>query len=87
MQGIKPIVEFMTFNFSMQAIDQIINSAAKHYYMWASKISVPIVFAGPNSTAAGVGAQHSQCFPAWYSSVPGLKVLAPYEAVRIAGAL
>lgn len=64
----------MTFNFSMQAIDQIINSAAKHHYMSAGQISCPIVFRGCNGAAAGVGAQHSQCFAAWYSSVPGLKV-------------
>jgi len=66
----------MTFNFAMQAIDQIINSAAKTLYMSAGQISCPIVFRGPNGAAAGVGAQHSQCFAAWYSHVPGLKVLA-----------
>lgn len=80
MQGLKPVVEFMTFNFSMQAIDQIINSAAKIYYMSAGAIGCPIVFRGPNGAAAGVGAQHSQCFAAWYSSVPGLKVVAPYDS-------
>ncbi len=79
-KGLKPIVEFMTFNFSMQAIDQIVNSAAKQYYMSAGTIPVPIVFRGPNGAAAGVGAQHSQCFAAWYSSVPGLKVVAPYSS-------
>lgn len=79
-QGLKPVVEFMTFNFSMQAIDQIINSSAKHQYMSAGTISSPIVFRGPNGAAAGVAAQHSQCFAAWYASVPGLKVLAPYDS-------
>lgn len=73
--GLKPIVEFMTWNFSMQAIDQIINSAAKTLYMSAGQISCPIVFRGPNGAAAGVAAQHSQCFAAWYASCPGLKVL------------
>jgi pyruvate dehydrogenase E1 component beta subunit len=86
-QGIKPIVEFMTFNFSMQAIDQIINSAAKHHYMSAGQITVPIVFRGPNGAAAGVAAQHSQCFAAWYASVPGLKVLAPYDSEDARGLL
>jgi pyruvate dehydrogenase E1 component beta subunit len=80
MQGLKPVVEFMTMNFSMQAIDQVINSAAKSYYMSAGEIRCPIVFRGPNGAAAGVGAQHSQCFAAWYSSVPGLKVVAPYDS-------
>ncbi len=74
MAGLKPVCEFMTFNFAMQAIDQIINSAAKTLYMSAGTIPVPIVFRGPNGAAAGVAAQHSQCFAAWYSSVPGLKV-------------
>lgn len=73
-QGLRPIVEFMTFNFSMQAMDQIVNSAAKHHYMSAGQITVPIVFRGANGAAAGVAAQHSQCFAAWYSQVPGLKV-------------
>lgn len=72
--GLKPVVEFMTWNFSMQAIDQIINSAAKTLYMSAGAINCPIVFRGPNGAAAGVAAQHSQCFAAWYSHVPGLKV-------------
>lgn len=80
MQGLKPVVEFMTWNFSLQAIDHIINSAAKSYYMSAGEIKCPIVFRGPNGAAAGVGAQHSQCFAAWYSSVPGLKVVAPYDS-------
>ena len=77
MAGLKPICEFMTFNFAMQAIDQIINSAAKTLYMSAGTIPVPIVFRGPNGAAAGVAAQHSQCFAAWYSHVPGLKVHPP----------
>lgn len=75
MAGLRPVVEFMTFNFAMQAIDQIINSAAKTLYMSAGTISVPIVFRGPNGAAAGVAAQHSQDYAAWYSHVPGLKVL------------
>ena len=72
--GLHPVCEFMTFNFAMQAIDQIINSAAKTLYMSAGTISVPIVFRGPNGAAAGVAAQHSQDYAAWYSHVPGLKV-------------
>lgn len=79
-KGLRPIVEFMTFNFSMQAIDQIVNSAAKQFYMTGGDITVPIVFRGPNGAAAGVAAQHSQCYAAWYSSVPGLKVVAPWSA-------
>lgn len=78
--GLRPICEFMTFNFAMQAIDQIINSAAKTCYMSGGQITCPIVFRGPNGAASRVGAQHSQCFAAWYGSVPGLKVLAPYDA-------
>ncbi len=84
-KGVRPIVEFMTFNFSMQAIDQVINSGAKQFYMSAGTINVPIVFRGPNGPAAGVGAQHSQCFGSWYSSVPGLKVVAPYSAEDVRG--
>lgn len=80
MAGLRPIVEFMTFNFSLQAIDHIINSAAKTLYMSAGQINSAIVFRGPNGAAAGVGAQHSQCFASWFSSIPGLKVLAPYDA-------
>ncbi|XP_024362470.1 pyruvate dehydrogenase E1 component subunit beta-1, mitochondrial [Physcomitrium patens] len=80
MYGLKPIVEFMTFNFAMQAIDHLINSAAKTNYMSGGTINVPIVFRGPNGAAAGVAAQHSQCFAAWYGQVPGLKVLVPYDA-------
>lgn len=78
--GLKPVCEFMTFNFAMQSIDHIVNSAAKTLYMSAGGISCPIVFRGPNGAAAGVGAQHSQCFAAWYGSVPGLKVVAPYDS-------
>lgn len=85
--GLKSIVEFMTFNFSMQAIDHIINSAAKTQYMSGGQISVPIVFRGPNGAAAGVGAQHSQCYAAWYGSCPGLKVLAPYSSEDARGLL
>ncbi len=66
MKGIRPVLEFMTFNFAMQAIDQIVNSAAKSLYMSAGQINVPVVFRGPNGSAAGVGAQHSQCFASWY---------------------
>jgi len=87
MGGLRPVCEFMTFNFSMQAIDQVINSAAKAFYMSAGMIHVPMVFRGPNGAAAGVGAQHSQCFAAWYSSCPGLKVLSPYSAEDCRGLL
>lgn len=99
MAGLRPICEFMTFNFSMQAIDQVknkirlffiafqlhifpqvINSAAKTFYMSAGSINVPIVFRGPNGAAAGVAAQHSQCFAAWYAHCPGLKVISPYDS-------
>jgi pyruvate dehydrogenase E1 component beta subunit len=78
--GMRPVLEFMTWNFALQAIDQIVNSAAKTLYMSAGQIQTPIVFRGPNGAAAGVGAQHSQCFAAWYSSIPGLKVVTPYDA-------
>jgi pyruvate dehydrogenase E1 component beta subunit len=84
---LRPIVEFMTFNFSMQAIDHVINSAAKMYYMSGAQIKVPIVFRGPNGAAAGVAAQHSQCFAAWYMHCPGLKVVAPYSATDARGLL
>jgi len=80
LQDLRPVVEFMTFNFSMQAIDQVINSAAKQHYMSAGALTCPIVFRGPNGNAAGVAAQHSQCFASWYSSCPGLKVVAPYSS-------
>jgi len=86
-KGVRPICEFMTFNFSMQAIDQVINSAAKQYYMSGGDMNVPIVFRGPNGVAAGVAAQHSQCFAAWYSSVPGLKVVSPWSAEDCRGLL
>ncbi len=85
--GLKPIVEFMTFNFAMQAIDQIINSAAKTNYMSGGQVKCPIVFRGPNGAAARVGAQHSQCYASWYAHVPGLKVLAPYTAYDHKGLL
>ena len=77
--GLKPIVEFMTFNFAMQAIDHIINSAAKTHYMSGGLMSCPIVFRGPNGSAVQVGAQHTQCFAGWYSHCPGLKVLVAYD--------
>jgi pyruvate dehydrogenase E1 component beta subunit len=80
MAGLRPIVEFMTFNFAMQAIDQIINSAAKTKYMSGGLVKCPIVFRGPNGAAARVAAQHSQNFASWYSNVPGLKVIAPYTS-------
>ncbi len=85
MTGLKPIVEFMTFNFAMQAIDQIINSAAKTLYMSGGQMGCPIVFRGPNGAAARVAAQHSQDFAAWYSQIPGLKVVAPYTAADYKG--
>ncbi|MGB0499015.1 MAG: pyruvate dehydrogenase complex E1 component subunit beta [Rubricella sp.] len=85
--GLRPIVEFMTFNFSMQAIDQIINSAAKTLYMSGGQMGCPIVFRGPNGAAARVGAQHSQCYAAWYSHVPGMKVVMPYSAADAKGLL
>jgi pyruvate dehydrogenase E1 component beta subunit len=85
--GLKPIVEFMTFNFAMQAIDQIINSAAKTLYMSGGQMGCPIVFRGPNGAAARVAAQHSQDYSAWYSHIPGLKVVAPYTAADAKGLL
>jgi pyruvate dehydrogenase E1 component beta subunit len=85
--GLKPIVEFMTFNFAMQAIDQIINSAAKTLYMSGGQLGCPIVFRGPNGAAARVAAQHSHDYAAWYSNVPGLKVIAPYTASDAKGLL
>ena len=85
--GLRPIVEFMTFNFAMQAIDQIINSAAKTLYMSGGQLGCPIVFRGPNGAAARVGAQHSHDYSAWYSNVPGLKVIAPYTASDAKGLL
>merc|ERR1719462_1152481 len=85
--GLRPICEFMTFNFAMQAIDQIINSAAKTYYMSAGYVNVPIVFRGPNGASAGVAAQHSQCYAAWYGHVPGVKVVSPWSAEDCKGLL
>lgn len=85
--GLKPVVEFMTFNFAMQAIDQIINSAAKTCYMSGGQVSSPMVFRGPNGAASRVGAQHSQCYAAWYGAIPGLKVVAPYSAADAKGLL
>eukprot|EP00954_Amorphochlora_amoebiformis_P008848 687196-Amorphochlora_amoeboformis.AAC.1 len=106
MMGLRPVCEFMTWNFSMQAIDQVVNSAGKTYYMSGGKIEVPVVFRGPNGPAAAVGkitqqyifanpdccptppaAQHSQCFAAWYGSVPGLKVVSPYDSEDSRGLL
>jgi pyruvate dehydrogenase E1 component beta subunit len=85
--GLKPIVEFMTWNFGMQAIDQIVNSAGKTHYMSGGDVTVPIVFRGPNGAAARVAAQHSQCFSAWYAHVPGLKVIAPSTPADAKGLL
>jgi pyruvate dehydrogenase E1 component beta subunit len=85
--GLKPIVEFMTFNFSMQAIDQIINSAAKTNYMSGGQVRCPIVFRGPNGAAARVAAQHSQCYASWYAHCPGLKVIAPWSSEDAKGLL
>ena len=85
--GLRPIVEFMTFNFAMQAMDQIINSAAKTHYMSGGQMTCPIVFRGPNGAASRVGAQHSQCYASWYAHVPGLRVLAPWSAADAKGLL
>jgi pyruvate dehydrogenase E1 component beta subunit len=85
MNGLKPIVEFMTWNFGMQAIDHIINSAAKTLYMAGGKLGCPIVFRGPNGAASRVGAQHSQCYASWYAHIPGLKVVAPWSAADARG--
>lgn len=87
MAGLRPIIEFMTFNFAMQAIDQIINSAAKTLYMSGGQMGAPIVFRGPNGAAARVAAQHSQDYAAWYSQIPGLKVVMPYTAADAKGLL
>jgi pyruvate dehydrogenase E1 component beta subunit len=87
MAGLRPIVEFMTFNFAMQAIDHIINSAAKTNYMSGGQMRCPIVFRGPNGAAARVAAQHSQNYGPWYASVPGLIVIAPYSAADAKGLL
>ena len=85
--GLKPIVEFMTFNFAMQAIDQIVNSAAKTLYMSGGQMGSPIVFRGPNGAASRVAAQHSQCYASWYAHVPGLKVVSPWSAADAKGLL
>ncbi|HXV24092.1 MAG TPA: pyruvate dehydrogenase complex E1 component subunit beta [Alphaproteobacteria bacterium] len=85
--GLRPIIEFMTFNFAMQAIDQIVNSAAKTRYMSGGQMSSPVVFRGPNGAAARVAAQHSQCYASWYGHVPGLKVVAPWSAADAKGLL
>src|SRR6202046_5242926 len=87
LNGLRPIVEFMTFNFAMQAMDQIINSAAKTLYMSGGQMGCPIVFRGPNGAAARVGAQHSQCYASWYSQIPGLKVVSPFSATDAKGLL
>ena len=85
--GLKPIVEFMTFNFSMQAMDHIVNSAAKTRYMSGGQMGSPMVFRGPNGAASRVGAQHSQCYAAWYSQIPGLKVVSPWSGADAKGLL
>jgi len=85
--GLRPIIEFMTFNFSMQAIDHVVSSAAKTLYMSGGQMGCPIVFRGPNGAASRVGAQHSQCFAAWYSQVPGLKVVSPWSGADCKGLL
>ncbi|MDR1034447.1 MAG: pyruvate dehydrogenase complex E1 component subunit beta [Holosporales bacterium] len=82
MAGLRPIIEFMTFNFAMQAIDQIVNTAAKTFFMSGGNISCPIVFRGPNGIPRGVAAQHSQCFASWYAHVPGLRVVSPYTSAE-----
>ena len=87
MGGLRPVIEFMTFNFAMQAIDQIVNSAAKTLYMAGGQMGAPMVFRGPNGAAARVAAQHSQCYAAWYSHIPGLKVVMPYTAADAKGLL
>jgi len=85
--GLRPICEFMTFNFAMQAIDQIVNSAGKTYYMSGGNVPCPVVFRGPNGAAAGVGAQHSQDYASWYGHIPGLKVVSPWNAEDCKGLL
>lgn len=87
LQGLRPICEFMTFNFAMQAIDQIVNSAGKTYYMSGGNVPCPVVFRGPNGAAAGVAAQHSQDYAGWYGSIPGLKVVSPWSAEDCKGLL
>lgn len=80
LHDLRPVVEFMTINFSMQAIDHIVNSAAKQYYMSGGDLAVPIVFRGPNGYSAGTAAQHAQCYAAWFGAIPGLKVVSPYSS-------
>lgn len=80
LHDLRPVVEFMTINFALQSIDHIVNSAAKQFYMSGGDLAVPIVFRGPNGYSAGTAAQHSQCFAAWYGSIPGLKVVSPYSS-------
>ena len=87
MAGLRPVVEFMTMNFALQAIDHIVNTAAKSHYMSGGQVECPIVFRGPNGPPTSVGAQHSQCFAAWYGSLPGLKVVAPWSAEDAKGLL
>jgi len=87
LSGLRPICEFMTFNFAMQAIDQIVNSGGKTYYMSGGNVPCPVVFRGPNGAASGVGAQHSQDYAAWYGSIPGLKVVSPWSAEDCKGLL
>ncbi|ESK96092.1 pyruvate dehydrogenase e1 beta subunit [Moniliophthora roreri MCA 2997] len=87
LQGLRPVCEFMTWNFAMQAIDQIVNSAGKTYYMSGGNVPCPVVFRGPNGAAAGVAAQHSQDYAAWYGQVPGLKVVSPWNAEDCKGLL
>jgi len=87
MGGLRPVIEFMTFNFAMQAVDHIVNSAAKTLYMSGGLIDIPVVFRGPNGAASRVGAQHSQCYASWYAHVPGLKVVSPWSAADAKGLL
>lgn len=87
MMGLKPVVEFMTWNFAMQAVDHIINTAAKTRYMSGGQMQCPIVFRGPNGAASRVAAQHSQCYASWYGHIPGLKVVSPYSAADAKGLL
>jgi len=87
LSGLRPVCEFMTWNFAMQAIDQIVNSGGKTYYMSGGNVPCPVVFRGPNGAASGVGAQHSQDYAAWYGSVPGLKVVSPWSAADCRGLL
>ena len=87
MAGLRPVCEFMTWNFAMQAIDQIVNSAGKTFYMSGGNVRCPVTFRGPNGAAAGVAAQHSQCYAAWYGSIPGLKVISPWSAADAKGLL